>query len=147
MPTRNITIEETISCSPEVLWKVLTTSDLIARWLMPNDFAPTVGRPFTFQTKPMGNWDGVVHCVVTEVVPNERLVYSWKGGADGNDKYGAPLDTVATWTLAPVEGGTRLSFIHSGFKKPENDFAFNAMAPGWMRIAMSINKIAREIAG
>jgi len=63
--------------APEVVWKTLTTSELIGRWLMPNDFAPEVGKRFTFRTKPMGDWDGVVHCEVIAVEPNRKLVFSW----------------------------------------------------------------------
>ena len=52
--------------------------------------------------------------------PNERLVYAWAGGHKENVGYGAPLDTVVTWTLAKVAGGTRLRMIHSGFITPQN---------------------------
>jgi uncharacterized protein YndB with AHSA1/START domain len=75
-----------------------------------------------------GKWDGIVHCQVLEVKLRERLVYNWTGGSDDNAAYGSPLDTVVTWTLTPVEGGTRLRLVHSGFRSPENDFAFNAMS-------------------
>lgn len=49
-----------------------------------------------------------------------------------------------TSTLAPVEGGTRLRLVHSGFRSPENDVAFDLMSPGWGRVLQSI---ARVIAG
>ena len=101
----------------------------MARWLMPNDFAAEVGRRFTFRTKPMGDWDGVVHCEVIELVPHRKLVYSWKGGSRTNTKYGSSLDTVVTWTLAPVAGGTRLRMVHAGSCSPDNDVAFDAMSP------------------
>ena len=51
---------------------------------MPNDFEPVVGYRFTFQTKPMGDWDGIVHCEVLQCDPPSLLRYSWKGGADTN---------------------------------------------------------------
>ena len=82
---------------------------------------------------------------VLEVVPARRLVYSWRGGASGNTKYGAALDTVVTWTLTPVSQGTRLRLVHAGFRSPENDFAFDAMSPGWMRIVQeAIVRVLRE---
>ena len=61
------------------------------------------GKRFTFQTTPAGAWDGIIHCQVLEVMPNERLVYAWKSGHEGNVGYGAALDTVVTWTLSKVE--------------------------------------------
>jgi uncharacterized protein YndB with AHSA1/START domain len=80
--TREIIVADVLPHPPELVWKTLTTGELIRRWLMPNDFEPAVGRRFTFQTKPIGGWDGVVHCEVLELIPNEKLVYSWKGGSE-----------------------------------------------------------------
>lgn len=136
--TRDIVVEGVLRHAPEVVWRALTSAELIGRWLMPNDFAPEVGKRFSFRTKPMGAWDGVVHCEVFEVVPQQKLVYSWRGGARDNAKYGSVLDTVVTWTLTPVAGGTHLRMVHAGFRSPENDFAFDAMSPGWTRILQSI---------
>ncbi len=132
--------------APDIVWKTLTTAELIGRWLMPNDFVPAVGKTFTFRTKPMGDWDGVVHCEVLEVVPNRKLVYSWKGGSDRNPKHGAVLDTIVTWTLTPTAGGTRLRLVHAGFRSPGNDFAFDAMSPGWGRVLQGIGRVADEVA-
>ena len=144
--TRDIVVEGVLPHAPEMVWKALTTAELIGRWLMPNDFVPEVGRRFTFRTKPMGNWDGVVHCEVIEVVPQRRLVYSWKGGSRDNATYGHTLDTVVTWTLTPVAGGTQLRMVHAGFRSPDNDFAFDAMSPGWGRILQSIPRVIAEAA-
>src|SRR5258708_27478087 len=79
--TRDIVVKDVVPQSPEKVWKALTTSELIGRWLMPNDFEPVVGKRFTFKTRPIGEWDGVVQCEVLEVTPHRRLVYSWKGGS------------------------------------------------------------------
>jgi uncharacterized protein YndB with AHSA1/START domain len=132
--------------APERVWQALTSAELIGRWLMPNDFAAEVGRRFTFRTRPMGDWDGVVHCEVLELAPHRKLVYSWKGGSRQNATYGAALDTVVTWTLTPVAGGTHLRMVHAGFRSPENDFAFDAMSPGWSRILQSIPRVIAEAA-
>ena len=141
---RDIVVEEVLPHAPEAVWAALTKSELVDRWLMPNDFAPIVGKRFTFRTKPMGDWDGVVHCEVLEVVQHRKLVYSWVGGASTNAKYGSVLDSVVTWTLTPVDGGTRLKLVHAGFRSPENDFAFDAMSPGWGRVMQAIGRVAGE---
>jgi len=142
--TRNIVVEGVLPHAPEIVWKTLTSTDLIARWLMPNDFELVVGKRFNFRTKPMGDWDGVVHCEVLEIMPNRKLVYSWKGGSKSNLKYRSALDTIVTWTLTPVEGGTHLRLVHAGFRSPENDSAFDAMSPGWGRVVQTIGSIAAE---
>jgi uncharacterized protein YndB with AHSA1/START domain len=49
------------------------------------------------------------------------------------------LDTVVTWTLMPVEGGTRLRLVHAGFRSPDNDFAFDIMSPGWGRVLFAVD--------
>ena len=102
--TQDIVVDEVFPHAPETIWKTLTTGELIGRWLMaPTGFEPVKGTRFTFQTKPAGAWDGVIHCQVLEVMPNERFVYSWKGGHEANVGYGSPLDTVVTWTLSRVD--------------------------------------------
>ena len=140
-PTRDIVVEDILPHPPEKVWQALTRSELISRWLMPNDFKPAVGHRFTFSTQPMGGRDGIVHCEVLEVEPNRRLVYSWKGGSDDNPKYGSRLDSVVTWTLTPEKDGTRLRLVHAGFRSPGNDFAYDAMKPGWGRVMGRIAEI------
>lgn len=144
--TRDIVVEEVLPHAPAVVWQVLTRGELIGRWLMPNDFVLEPGRRFTFQTQPMGNWDGVVRCQVLEIRPQEKLVYSWQGGAEDNDAYGSRLDSLVTWTLTAVAGGTRLRLVHSGFRSPQNDFAFQVMGGGWARVPQRIGQLAAELA-
>jgi uncharacterized protein YndB with AHSA1/START domain len=138
---RSIVVEKTLPYPPEKIWRTLTQSELIGQWLMPNDFAPKVGHRFTFKTKPMGDWDGTVSCEVLDCDPPRLLRYSWIGGSKTNDKYGAQLDSVVTWTLTPTGSGTHLRMVHAGFRSPGNDFAFNAMSPGWGRIMESIERM------
>jgi uncharacterized protein YndB with AHSA1/START domain len=144
--TQDIVVEEVLPHAPETIWKALTTGELIARWLtMPTTgFEPVKGKRFTFQTTPAGAWDGFIRCQVLEVMPNERLAYSWKGGHEGNAGYGAPLDTVVTWTLSRVENGTRLRLVHSGFVIPKNETAFKNMSEGWKKVVGRIGAISDE---
>lgn len=145
---RDIIVEDVLPHSPERVWKALTTAELIGRWLMPNDFEPVVGKRFTFTTRPIGAWDGIVQCEVLEVVSFRRLIYSWMGGADaedGKDSYGSRLDSVVTWTLQPEGKGTRLRMVHAGFRSPGNDFAYGAMSSGWQRIVGKISEIVAAL--
>jgi uncharacterized protein YndB with AHSA1/START domain len=144
--TQAIVVEEVFPHTPETIWKTLTSGDLMGRWLhmKPSGFAAVTGTRFTYQTTPAGAWDGVIHCQVLEAVTNERLVYSWQGGHEGNIGYGSRLDTVVTFTLARVEGGTRLRVVHSGFALPHNDTAFRNMSGGWKKVVPGIGAIAAE---
>jgi uncharacterized protein YndB with AHSA1/START domain len=146
--THDIVLDEVLPHAPETIWKTLTTGQLIGRWLMePTGFEPVEGRHFTFKTTPAGGWDGIIHCQVLEVKPNERFVYAWQGGDDGNVGYGARLDTVVMWTLSRVENGTRLRLVHSGFVTPRNDTAFKNMGDGWKKVVQTLGTIAREQEG
>lgn len=81
---------------------------------------------------------------MVEAIPNQRLVYAWKGGHEENVGYGSRLDTVVTWTLSRVENGTRLRLVHSGFVLPKNDTAFKNMSGGWKKVIQSVGAIAGE---
>lgn len=142
---QEIVVDEVFPHSRETIWKALTTADLMGRWLMaPTGFEPAEGRRFTYQTKPAGAWDGTIHCEVLEVKPNERFAYAWKGGDEENLGYGSRLDTVVTFILTEVEGGTRLRLIHSGFVLPVNEVAFKNMGEGWKRVVPNIGAVAGE---
>jgi len=145
MSERNaIVVEKMLPYAPERIWRTLTGSDLLAKWLMPNDFEPVTGCRFTFKTKPMGDWDGIVHCEVLQCEAPLLLRYSWKGGADSNPDYGSRLESDVTWTLTPVEGGTFVRMVHDGFVFPGNRFAFDAMSSGWGRILEAIARVTAE---
>jgi uncharacterized protein YndB with AHSA1/START domain len=143
--TQDIIVDEVFPHAPETIWKTLTSGELIGRWLMqPTGFQALAGTQFTFQTTPAGEWDGVIHCQVLEVVPHERFVYAWRGGHESNTGYGSRLDTVVTWTLSRVENGTRLRLVHSGFITPRNDSAFEKMSDGWHKVVKTIGTISGE---
>jgi uncharacterized protein YndB with AHSA1/START domain len=141
--TRSIVIERTMPHPPAKVWRALTQSELIGEWLMENDFEPRAGATFTFRAKPMGNWNGIVHCEVTAFEPPRRLIYTWKGGTVQNAAYGSALDSVVEWTLTPVPGGTLVRMEHSGFR-PQNESAYTTMSGGWPTVLERLEKVAAE---
>jgi uncharacterized protein YndB with AHSA1/START domain len=143
--TQDIVVEEVLPHAPEMIWKALTTGGLIARWLMePIGFAAVKGQRFTFRTKAAGAWDGVINCEILEATPPQRLVYSWRGGHEGNDGYGSRLDTIVSFVLTNIEGGTRLRLVHSGFVAPKNDVAFKNMSEGWKKVVPRLGVVLDE---
>ncbi len=144
---QDIVFDEVFPHAPETIWKVLTTGELIGRWLLPPaGFEPVVGNHFSFQTPPDGEWDGVIRCQVLEIVPNKRLVYSWKSGMQSNAGYVSRLDTLVTWTLSKIDGGTRLHLVHSGFVTPKNDVAYRNISQGWPKVIGKLVDLAGELA-
>ncbi|HEX2170859.1 MAG TPA: SRPBCC domain-containing protein [Dehalococcoidia bacterium] len=126
---------------PGKVWRALTESAALGRWLMPNDFEPRLGHAFTFRTDPQPPlFDGIVHCVVTELEEPRRLAYSWRGG---------PLeDTLVTYLLTPEGDGTRLRLEHSGFdtSKPEVAFTKQILEQGWTQ-AKFAERLNQVVAG
>jgi uncharacterized protein YndB with AHSA1/START domain len=74
------------------------------------------------------NFDGIVYCEVLEVIPNQKLVYTWRGGpAPGQ----VTLDTLLTWTLQAKNGGTEVLLEQTGFKGFGSYVASLFMGSGW----------------
>jgi uncharacterized protein YndB with AHSA1/START domain len=144
--TQDIVVEGVFPHAPETIWKTLTTGGLMARWLgmMPIGFEAVKGNQFAYQTTPAGAWDGTIRCEVLEVIPNERLVYAWRGGDEANTGYGSKLDTVVTFALSKAANGTRLRLVHSGFVLPKNDTAYRNMSGGWKKVVGRIGEMSAE---
>ena len=134
------TIKHTIfySHAPELVWEYLTKVELIEQWLMKSDFLPVIGHEFMFQTRPLPqfDFDGNIYCKVLEVVPQRKLVYSWKGGpAPGK----ITMDSTVKWILTPRNNGTELQLEHSGLI--ENAGIYQAMNEGWWKNIKRIDEL------
>jgi uncharacterized protein YndB with AHSA1/START domain len=112
--------------SPAKVWRALTDPALIALWGMrPEGFAPVIGTRFKLIAKPQPGWRGFVECEVLEARAPKVLRYSWIGDDKGDV-------TEVTYTLEPHDGGTRLTFLHTGFTGIGGFLlAKLMMGPGW----------------
>jgi uncharacterized protein YndB with AHSA1/START domain len=137
--TTRILVERTMPHPPQKVWRALTTSALVAEWLMQNDFQPVVGHRFNFRATPIpGMWNGVTDCEVLEVDAPRRLVYSWNAsGEEAKDG----LKSIVTWTLTPTDGGTHVRMEHAGFR-PQDQGGRQAMGGGWPRILGGLERVA-----
>ena len=137
-PARSIVVEREMPHSPQKIWRALTQAPLIGEWLMQNDFLPVVGHRFNFRSTPIHGWNGVTDCEVLEIVPLERLVYSWNASGD---QARDGLKTIVTWTLAPSGNGTLVRMEQSGFR-PQDEAGYRGMGGGWPRILGRLEEIA-----
>lgn len=130
---RDIKHQFTFPQPAEVVWDYLTKSELLAQWLMPNDFQLKVGHKFKLMAKPKTKFgfDGTVYCEVLEIIPCKKLVYSWRGGMS---KENPSLDSIVVWTLTATDKGTTLLLEHKGFKGIKNYLAYVIMNMGWAKI-------------
>lgn len=125
-----IEVDQYFPHPPSKIWRALTTPELMAQWLMPNDFEPMVGHRFTFWSRPIAQtgFSGEIACQVLDLVPQKRLRISWADAAaiDG-------MATTVTWSLQPEGKGTRLFLEHAGFDldDPTQQLARKFMNGGW----------------
>jgi uncharacterized protein YndB with AHSA1/START domain len=137
-PARSIVVEREMPHPPQKIWRALTQAPLIGQWLMQNDFQPVVGHRFNFRATPIHGWNGVTDCEVLEIVPFERLVYSWNASGD---QARDGLKTIVTWTLAPSGNGTLVRMEQSGFR-PQDEAGYRGMGGGWPRILGRLEEVA-----
>ena len=104
------------------VWEHISDPKKIAGWLMPNDFEERIGKAFSLDC----NEHGIISCVVKEIVPSRKLVYSFESKA-------TKVETLVTFTLTPEEGGTRVTLIHSGWDAlpPEEQGVSELFGEGW----------------
>lgn len=143
---RAIRIDEFLAHPPARVWRALTDPDLIARWLMPNDFKLEVGHRFTFHTDPVpqAGFGGTGHSEVLDFEPEKMLRISWCT-APGD---ASSLDSTVTFTLVPEGTGTRLFLVHEGFD-PDDAYQMVArrfMGSSWRGVAGRIDAALDEVA-
>ncbi|MCU1415666.1 MAG: Activator of Hsp90 ATPase 1 family protein [Microbacteriaceae bacterium] len=127
---------------PSVVWRALVDPALLARWLMPNDFEPSVGHRFQFWAEPVPGqqFDGVIECEVLTLEPERMLAISWVSSG---------LDSTVTWRLHPEGTGTRLFLTHDGFDDtdPRQVTVKNILGGGWRgHLAGRLEALVAELA-
>jgi uncharacterized protein YndB with AHSA1/START domain len=119
---KQIKKEILIAAPPAKVWEHITDPKKLAAWLMPNDFEPLVGKEFVMHCQHAET----VSCVVKEIVPLQKLVYSFRTAE-------TKAATLVTITLAKEDKNTRLTLIHSGWEAlpPDQQGAAGNFEEGW----------------
>lgn len=121
----------------ETLWRALTDSELLATWLMPNDFRAEVGHRFTMTTDPAPLFDGTVYLEVLEIEPPHRMRWSWRGG---------PINTMVTFTVVSTGSRScRFEFWQEGFRGLGAEFARFFLNGGWRKTIPLLRAVARTL--
>ena len=106
--------EVSVSAPRDAVWRYIVDPDLLAAWLMRNNFSGKVGEEFQFFAQPSKDWDGVLKCKLVELDPPSKVVFTW----DANDIGG---ETLVTIELFEVAGRTRVRLIHANFENATFD--------------------------
>lgn len=59
--TADVSLDFHYSSPIDQVWKALTDSEILAKWIWNNDFKPEVGHKFQFRAEPNEWWDGIVN--------------------------------------------------------------------------------------
>jgi uncharacterized protein YndB with AHSA1/START domain len=141
---RAIQLDEFLPHPPAKVWKALTDSDLMATWLMPNDFKLEIGHKFTFQGRPIpqAGFGGIGHSEVLDFVPEKMLRISWCAAPED----ASTLDSTVTFTLEPEGDGTRLFLVHEGFDPDDahQRVSRHFMGGGWPGVIKGIATVLAE---
>lgn len=109
----SLTLVRRIKAPPARVWAAITQPDLMLQWWGP-DTGPTLS--VEADVRPGGRFSVVFRLlngeehnptgIYREVVPEQKLVFTW-------DLPGAPEpETLVTFRLASVDGGTELALTH-----------------------------------
>jgi uncharacterized protein YndB with AHSA1/START domain len=107
-----IALEVTIGVPPERVFRALTTVEEIPNFLPEFKrmrFEARLGGDYEFQATGEDGSTFTVRGRISEFDPPRRLAYTWQW-----QEWEFP-ETTVSFTLEPVEGGTKVSFLHSGF--------------------------------
>lgn len=133
--SKTVVIERMMAHAPEKIWRALTQPELVAEWLLKNDFQPIVGHEFKFRADPMPQWNGIIDCKVLIVEPHTKLSYSW--GSMG-------VGTVVVWTLTAAPGGTLVRMEQSGFG-PNQEANYRGAQYGWKGFMAGLERTCAKL--
>lgn len=128
MTNATFSIERICNAPVEKVWQAITNPDSIKQWFfdLPG-FKAEVGSEFRFYGGKDENNQYLHICQVTEVIPDAKLVYSWRYDGYAGISY-------VIFELFKEGQQTRLKFTHEGidtFPADNPDFAQENFAEGW----------------
>jgi uncharacterized protein YndB with AHSA1/START domain len=126
MNTAPLIVERTLQARPEQVWHALTDKAAMKAWYFDVDaFEPVPGFEFRF-TGGTEEKSYLHICVIDEVVPLQKLSYSWRYDTfPGNSK--------VSFELFPEGDGTRVKVTHEGLHHFPDlpDFVRSNFEKGW----------------
>ncbi|MEM7343420.1 MAG: SRPBCC domain-containing protein [Chloroflexota bacterium] len=148
-----VVVERVLEAPVDLVWRMWTQPEHFKQWYGPQGFTIPVaemdvrvgGKRVVCMASPDGSMKMWTIGEYTEIVPNERLVYTESmSDADGNIlppsamgmPEGFPTTTEVTVLLEAVDGGTKMVMTHAGVP------ADSGGAGGW---AQAFDKLAEHI--
>jgi len=135
--TRSFELETEVPHTVAQVWRALTEPKLMGLWIMnfdqtpdemKTDFRPVVGAAYRMDAPPRG-WRGYVVGTVLEVVPKQRLVYTW-----AHSRYQDANPARVEFTLESTPNGTRIRMVQTGFPGLKGWFVLKGAQLGWTKM-------------
>jgi uncharacterized protein YndB with AHSA1/START domain len=126
--TDPIVVEQIYPTSIAAVWKAITDKDQMRQWFFEpmTEFQPEPGFETEFNVHHEGR-DYLHQWRITDVVPEEKIVYNWKYG-------GYPGDSTVVWELSETPDGTKLVLTHQThepFSQDDPVFSRESGVAGW----------------
>jgi uncharacterized protein YndB with AHSA1/START domain len=114
-----VRLERTIPAPPGQVYRAWLDPELLARWMAPGTYAVTraevderAGGHYRIWQAGPGTDAGGFDCELTELVPDQRIVFRW-GFVGPQRRSGPAFDSLLTVTLRKAPGGaTVLTLVH-----------------------------------
>ena len=131
-----------IAAPCETVWRYLEDPDLLAGWLMRNNYKPQLGHRFSFFAEPSGDWNGEIEAEVVEFDPPHKLAFTWNANNIG-------ADTLVTIELTEKDGGTQLQLRHTNWAGAKGDISkhVSTHSDGWTDHLSILEMAAKESQG
>ncbi|MBC7872400.1 MAG: SRPBCC domain-containing protein [Ferruginibacter sp.] len=131
MANEPIVTERVLNAPVEKVWSAITSKEEMDKWYFKiAAFKAEVGFMFQFSGEGRKGETYVHHCEIKEVIPLEKLSYTWR-------YEGIPGDSLVTFELSPDGDKTKLKLTHTGletFATDNPDFAKESFTEGWKHI-------------
>jgi len=123
-----LAVEKLLNAPIDLVWKVLTDKEAMQQWYFDlTEFQPVVGFVFQFMGGPSPEKQYLHVCEITEVVPKQKLTYSWRYEGYEGISY-------VTFELLAQGNKTELLLTHSGletFPASNPDLQASNFVVGW----------------
>jgi uncharacterized protein YndB with AHSA1/START domain len=110
-----------INASPKIVFRALTDETELTHWFSNERtvLEPQVGG--AWMLKNCRSYTGKIHTMrgkVLEIIQDKKVSYTWN-----LDEYPDIPETIVTWTLEPLNGGSRseIMLVHSNFANYYDD--------------------------
>ena len=125
-----------VNTTPELAFKAISNEDDLKKWWVDvPQLEKSIGGKLNFrflkENSKLLEKDYIIEGKILELIPNQKLSYSWKPNDDPNYP-----STIVTWSIEPIENRIKITVLHSGLKNAKD---YSRLNEGW---AYFINRLA-----